>query len=574
MPVEINIMVGGEAGQGVQSAGFILGKSLARGGYHVFADQDYESRIRGGHNFFRVRARDIEVEAPVEPVDILIALNRETIELHRGELKPDSVVIFDSEKIKDAVAPGRGSLFGIPLDKTAELETGNRIMANTVAIGAALGLTGYDSGIFEDVLKQYFPGQKVAEANVKAGRAGYKYARDNFKGSFSIRLSPIENKEMMFLSGNDAISVGAIAAGCRFFAGYPMTPSTPILEYLAARAKDVGLAVVQSEDEIAALNMAVGAAYAGVRAMTATSGSGFALMVEALGLAGMTETPVVIVDGQRGGPAVGLPTRTEQGDLLFVIHAAPGEFPRAVFAPSNPSDAFWLTIKAFNMAEKYQTPVIILNDHHLATLYQTVPSFDLSKVEIDRGELFLPDEAGKAEDYKRHLVTESGISPRAFPGQANALVVTDADEHDEYGHLTETIEDRNAQVEKRLRKMSGLRREISSPRRYGPESAEGTLVGWGSSYGAIREAVDILNRDGAKVNLLHFTELWPFPAEAVESALRESRYTIVVECNATHQLAQLMRAETGIQADGYISRYDGRPLTPAFVVDAFKKEVH
>jgi len=295
-------------------------------------------------------------------------------------------------------------------------------------------------------------------------------------------------------------------------------------------------------------------------------------MTEGLGLAGMTETPIVVVDGQRPGPAVGLPTRSEQGDLEFVIHAHHGEFPRSVFAPADVADAFWLTVKAFNIADKYQTPAIILNDHYLATCYMTVAPFDLSKIKIDRGEFYSSEEPGNAADYKRHKVTASGVSPRALPGQRNALVVTDADEHGEDGHIIEDAATRKAQVEKRLRKLDGMRQEITPPRRYGPDNAETTLIGWGSTWGALREAVDTLNHDGKKANLLQFSELWPFPAEAVNAMFKNGNEKIVVENNATGQLAHLIRAETGIKADGYVRKYDGRPFTASIILDGLKKE--
>jgi 2-oxoglutarate ferredoxin oxidoreductase subunit alpha len=375
----------------------------------------------------------------------------------------------------------------------------------------------------------------------------------------------------MLVTGNEAVSLGAIAAGCKFMAAYPMTPASSIMEYMAAKSKDFDLVMVHAEDEIAAINMAIGAAYAGVRAMTATSGSGLCLMVEGLGLAGITETPVVIIDGQRPGPAVGLPTRTEQGDLQFVLHAHHGDFPRAVLAPATIEDAFWVTINAFNWAEKYQLPVIILTDQHLASSYATVDPLDLSKITIDRGMLFSEEEDDPL-DYMRHRVTKSGISPRAFPGLGKALVVTDCDEHDEEGHLTEDAEERTAQVQKRLRKLLSLKQEIGTPQRYGPKKAETTLIGWGSTYGAIHEAVDSLRKEDASVNMLHLNELWPFPAKAVADAVSKARNSYAIENNATGQLAYLIKAETGYDVSGRILKYDGRPFTPAYIAQAVRKE--
>ena len=571
MSPDINFMVGGEAGQGVQSMGFILAKAFARGGYHVFADQDYESRVRGGHNFLRVRISDSKVEAISEEVDILLALNQETIELHRRESVRGGVTVFDGEELKDV--KNDGALFSVPLEKLAEEKAGAKLMANTVALGVALGLVHYDSEILGGVLREHFGTGEKGEGNVKAAAAGYEYAVNNFKGKFKQSLNPLTDKKRMLINGNEAIALGAIAAGCTFMAAYPMTPATSIMEYLASKSDELGLVVVQPEDEISAVNMIIGAAFAGARAMTATSGGGFCLMVEGLGLAGITETPIVVVIGQRAGPAIGLPTRTEQGDLQFALHASHGEFPRVVLAPATIEDAFWLTVKAFNLAERYQLPVILLTDQHLASSYSTMDKFDLSKVSIDRGLLLTKEEMVRLGEYKRHQITPSGISPRALPFEENALVATDADEHDEEGHLIEDADTRTQMMLKRLRKLDGLSDEIQGPRIYGPQKAEIALIGWGSTYGALKEAVDILRGDGLDVNLLHLNELWPFPAEAVTTALDRARQSFVVENNATGQLARLIRSESGNKVTGGILKFDGRPFTPTLIVSELKKEV-
>ncbi|MBI2906185.1 MAG: 2-oxoacid:acceptor oxidoreductase subunit alpha [Chloroflexi bacterium] len=571
-------MAGGEAGQGVQTIGYVLSKALARGGFHVFADQDYESRIRGGHNFFRIRARDSEVRTLSEAVDVLVALNQETIDLHRGEMGPKGIMVLDEGAVKAAGDDGR--FCAVPFQRLAEESAQNKLMANTVAVGAALALVGYDLGILRDVVAAHF-GAKSGEANAAAAKAGYDYVTVNFKGDLGKRLAPRDGQRRMLLTGNEAIAVGAIASGCKFVAGYPMTPTTSILEYIAGKADEFGMVMVQPEDEIAAVNMVIGAAFTGARSMTATSGGGFCLMVEGLGLAGMTETPIVIVEGQRPGPAIGLPTREEQGDLEFVLHASHGEFPRAVLAPATVEDCFWLTVKAFNLADKYQMPVLILTDHALATSYATVPKFDLSQVKIERGEVLSAAELARVGEYKRHRITASGISPRAFPLEGTALVVTDSDEHNEEGHIIEDAETRTAMMLKRLRKLEGARKEISGPRTYGPKQADATLIGWGSTYGAICEAVDLANRDGLnpgsqsrmKLNAMHFNEIWPFPAAATAGALQGVKKSIAVENNATGQFAHLLRAETGHQVDGKVLRFDGRPLSPAFILSELRREV-
>jgi len=571
MPVDFNFMVGGEAGQGVQSVGFLLAKVFARGGYHIFADQDYESRIRGGHNFFRIRISDREIGAIAQEVDILIALNMDSIKRHQSEMAAQGTVIFDGDKIKE-VSGHNGSLLSIPLEKLAEEKAGGKLMLNTVALGAALSLLNYDLNVLNTVLVERFGKGEIGDRNVAAAKAGYEYVQAEYKGDFR-KIKPLSEVKRMLLTGNEALCLGAIAAGCRFMAAYPMTPATSIMEYMAAKSRDFGLVMVHTEDEIAAINMAIGAAYAGVRAMTATSGSGLCLMVEGIGLAAITETPIVIVDGQRPGPAVGLPTRTEQGDLQFVLHAHHGDFPRAVLAPATIEDAFWVTVKAFNWAEKYQLPAIILTDQHLASSYATVDQLDLSQVTIDRGMLF-SEKGDGPPDYRRHKVTTSGISPRAFPGLGKALVVTDCDEHDEEGHLTEDAGERTAQVEKRLRKVLSLREEIDTPRKYGSRGAETTLIGWGSTYGAIREAVDMLRKEGSSVSMLHLSELWPFPTKAVADAVGKAQNSYAIEGNATGQLARLIKTETGYDVGGRILKFDGRPFTPTYIAEAVRKGGH
>lgn len=307
--------------------------------------------------------------------------------------------------------------------------------------------------------------------------------------------------------------------------------------------------------------------------MVATSGGGFCLMVEGLALAGMTETPIVAVLGQRPGPATGLPTRTEQGELWFALHAGHGEFPRTVMAPATAEEVFHCIIKAFNLAEKYQIPVIVLTDHHLATSYATVDRFDLKQVKIDRGELLSDDEANRITDYKRHLVTDSGISPRAFPGQGKALVVTDSDEHDEAGHMIEDAETRNQQNLKRLRKNNGLKDDIMNPKFHQEPDAELTLIGWGSTYGAVKEAADLLKKYGTAVNTLNLSEIWPFPTELIVSVLSSGSRSVVIEGNATAQLAGLIRRETGYEAGNTILKFDGRPFSPEEIVGRLQKEV-
>ena len=566
MTSTVNFLVGGEAGQGVQTIGYLLAKSLAVKNYHVFADQDYESRVRGGHNFFRVRAADTEIFAVDDAVDVLLAFNRESIDLHRHRVREGGLIVYDAGAVTD-FNDAKG--YGIHGGRLAQAATGDERTANTVVLAAALAVCGYELEALQEVLRQYFK-EAAGEKNIQSAAIAYNYVRENPPEPVAVHLTGLpENGRRMLLTGNEAMALGAIAAGCRFMAAYPMTPITPVIEYFAGKAGDFGMVMVPAEDEIAAINMTVGAAYAGVRAMTATSGGGFCLMVEGMGLAGMTETPLVIIEGQRPGPAIGLPTRQEQGDLDFVLHASHGEFPRIVLAPATIAGSFRAVVKAFDLAEKYQLPVVVMTDHHLATSYSTVAAFDLTGINIDRGAI---DRAGSKE-YRRHRLTDDGISPRAFPGKSAALVVTDSDEHDEAGHLTEDAAIRTAMMNKRLGKLVQAGKDIALPEFYGDPAPETILVSWGSVCGAVREAVAQLTAEGIKAAGLNFSEIFPFPAGAVTEILNRSRNVIVVEGNATGQMAKLLQRETCIRVSKLLLRYDGRPPVPAEIAGAVREEV-
>lgn len=559
--MDYNIKIGGAAGQGIQTIGGSLSRVFSRYGYHLFSYQDYESRVRGGHNFFMIRLSDSPVLAPKEGVDILIALDNASIALHEEELTEEGFAVYDSSSLREKHENPK--FIDVPFNDLAVEHGGNKIMANTVASGAVLGMLGMDVGLLVDVLRDTLKkiGQEALDANAKAAKAGHEFASKNCPScSFTIAK---RGKAKLLMEGNEAIGLGAIAAGCRLYAAYPMTPSTGIMVYLAGKATDHGIVVEQAEDEISAINMALGASFAGVRAMTGTSGGGFALMVEGLSLAGMTETPVVIVLAQRPGPATGFPTRTEQADLLYALHTAHGEFPRVVFAPGTPEQAFYLVGKAFDLAEKFQVPAIILTDQHYADSQWTASLFDLKGIKYTdyrlRGEKF-----ARFSEYRRHAFTKSGVSPLGVPGDAKHLVVTDSDEHDEEGHIVEDAETRIKMVDKRLsKKMPLIRREMEPPLFYGSSDPEITLVGWGSNYGVLKEAVDALS-DKHDIAMLHFSEVYPLPVDKrldFLDILDNSKLTVCVENNATGRFARYLRAETGYEFKARISRYDGRPFT-------------
>ena len=570
MSIDISFKIGGEAGQGLQTIGYILAKSMARGGFYVFTNQDNESRIRGGHNFYQIRISDNKVENLTEQIHIIIALDETTITEHRDELVKDGVIIFDGEKIN--VKEDKKTLLNVPFERLAKEKSGSTKMVNSVAIGAAISLVGYNFDLLESVLKDEFgsKGADISSKNIQAANAGFNYVLENGIDIFPYKIKKIgDSQDLLFLNGNEAVASSALLSGCKFVSGYPMSPSTPIQQFFASKMKDYGVVFVQAEDEISAINMIIGGSFAGARSMTATSGGGFSLMVEGLSLAGMTETPIVIVICERPGPATGFPTRTEQGELEFAIHAGHGEFPRAVFAPGNVDQVFYLTSKAFNLAEKYQIPVIMLSDQYLADSYFTTERFDVSSLKLDRGEFFTESHLKKFGEYKRHLITESGISPRLFPGQKLGLVVTDSDEHTEDGHITELADVKIKNVNKRFSKLEILRKEIGTPFAYGPKDADTLLIGWGSTFGALKEATKILNDQRVDVKMLHLSEIWPFPLKAMNNELKKFDNKISVESNSTGQMAHLIRAETGVEINKKILRFDGRPITPQYIVREF-----
>jgi 2-oxoglutarate ferredoxin oxidoreductase subunit alpha len=570
--LDYTLRVGGEAGQGLQTIGGALAKIFSRKGYHVFTHQDYMSRIRGGHNYYQIRFSDRKVMASKEAVDILLALDRNTIEIHKNSVRDWGFILYDSESMKKKF---EGPQFiDIPFRKIA-LEVGkNSVMANTVATGAVLGLLDLGLDALNGILRMTFEekGEEIIEKNIACAEAGYNYAHSNCTRCEAFGIPEPESRKLLLIDGVRAIGMGALMSGCMFYSAYPMSPSTGILNYLASRAEEYGLVIEQAEDEISAINMAIGASFAGVRSMTGTSGGGFALMEEGISLAGITETPLVVAEMQRPGPATGLPTRTEQGDLLFVLHAGHGEFPRVIFEPGTPEQAFYLTNKAFELAEKYQIPVFILSDQYLGESEWTFENFDLKRLIYNDYRIREKDLEG-AEGYKRYRYTDTGISPLAIPGEAGKhLVVADSDEHDEEGHIIEDAETRIKMVQKRLlKKLPQIKKEIETPLLYGDSSPEIVLVGHGSTYGVMKEIVDIYSKD-RKIAMMHFSQIYPFPEldrfDYIEF-LKNASTVISVENNASGQFAKLMRTETGFEFTQQILKYDGRPFT----IEILKEEV-
>ncbi len=551
-----NLLIGGAAGQGIDTTAAILEKLLKRSGYHVFTIRDFMSRVRGGHNFSLIRFGVEPVHSHGNCLDGIIAMDEETILQHRDQLKEDGFILCDS---KLSTADPRAMQFG--MDEMAK-KLGNPRVSGIIAVGIVLKLFGETLDGAEDVLCDFVKPQLI-EINIKALQEGYQIAEK--------RYEHLDGKvhDWMLVSGNSAVALGAVAAGLRFYSAYPMSPSTSIMEKLAVLGDEAGLVVEQAEDEIAAINMAIGASYAGARAMTGTSGGGFSLMVEALGLSGMAEIPLVAIDVQRPGPVTGLPTRTEQSDLRFVISASQGEFPRMVIALRNPTDAFYQTMRAFDLAERYQIPVILLSDQYLADATSTVEPFDANRIQVASS---AKKHDGTGE-YLRYRFTENGISPRLIPGKTKHLVTADSDEHDERGWITESAEVRTRMMDKRMKKLEGIRQELQEPEFIGPDGFDTLLIGWGSTWGPIAEAVALLNQDGKeRFAALVFGDIYPLPQKLLLEKAAIAKRVINVEQNATGQLAGLIREQTGIACTGSILKYDGRQISAEEIADRVQKE--
>ena len=546
-----NLLIGGAAGQGIDTTAAVLEKLLQRSGYHVLTVRDFMSRVRGGHNFSLMRFGNEKVLSHSNRLDGIVALDDETVELHKDELKENGFILCDTK-----LATQDARAIKIDMDKMAK-ELGNPRVSGSIAVGTVLRLFGEPLQNVQKVLSLFVKEQFV-DINVKAVEEGYALVEPShahLQGSAT---------GQMLISGSKAVALGAIAAGLRVYSAYPMSPSTAVLEEVAACADEAGVVVEQAEDEIAAINMAIGASYAGARAMTGTSGGGFSLMVEALGLSGIAEIPLVVIDVQRPGPATGLPTRTEQSDLKFVISASQGEFPRMVIALRDHEDAFYQTMRAFDLAEKYQIPVILLSDQYLGDATATVPRFDASKIKVSQPAATYDGEG----EYLRYRYTESGVSPRLVPGKTEHVVVIDSDEHDESGHITESAEVRVKMADKRMRKLEGLRAELQEPSFDGPQEFETLLVGFGSTKGPLLEAVKLLNeKQPGGVAALCFGDVYPLPHKKLAELAGRAKRLINVEQNATGQLAGLIREETGIVFDASILKYDGRQISGEEIAD-------
>jgi len=561
----LNIVVGGEAGQGLATVGQVLTKSLVKAGYSIVVTQSYQSRIRGGYNSYSVRVSCRHIEAPVERIDILAAFTSQGFHVNRHLVDPSGLIVLADEKI----APDAEAAATLTIAASKDVAH-----SNVFAVGVLAALLGLPETPCKEALKDFFSNHhpEALQKNIDSLSQGLEWGSSR-SVEMKRLLTAARPRGLCMMHGNEAISFGAMSAGLKFFSFYPMTPATSVATTLCEHSNTMGFFAEQAEDEIAAINMAIGASYAGAPSMVATSGGGFALMTEGVSLAGMTETPLVIVVAQRPGPSTGLPTRTEQGDLEFVLHAGHGEFPRAIFAPGSVEECFHLTRRAFELAELSRGPVFLLTDQFLADSYRSVEPFDVESLPFVN---VCDGLARETKAYQPYEITHSGVSPRVLPGLADLcvrawsseqLVVADSDEHTEDGHLTEDLDVRTRMVQKRWRKLNVIREQTIPPIFEGDDDPEILLVCWGSSKGAVREAVAAKRREGVRCAMLHFSQVWPIVSDAVLDLLLKPSRVIGVEANYTGQFCRLLRRETGFEIPERILRYDGLPFTLDYVLE-------
>ena len=573
------IGIGGAAGQGIATPGNILARTFVRRGLHLYAYNAHQSIIRGGHILLTLRVAGHEIHTQGDKMDLLLCLNQDTMNRHRRHIGPGSWVVFNSDDIvPDDTAEGV-HMCALPVGELTN-KSRNKVIQNTVALGAIMSILGLDFATLEAALQREFgrKGKEVVDENVDAARAGFEHAQAHFKSTAN--TVPTGAKPLAVWAGNEALAMGGAVAGVKFYSAYPMSPSTGVLHWMAANARDLGIMVRQGEDELAVANMAIGAGHTGCRSMCATSGGGFALMTEAIGMAGMMEVPVVFINVQRAGPSTGVPTKTEQGDLWQALGASQGDFERFIVAPRDAVDAFSTLAELFNLVDKCQCPGIVLSDMLIA---EGTFSFDPDAIDmhphIDRGELITQpltasngaQNADGSNGYLRYKDTATGISPRAIPGLEGYIYVAASDEHDEDSVLisdeyTNPLK-RRKMVEKRARKFQHVAKEVAPPQLEGPADADVTLVGWGSTYGVLKEAVALLKEAGVTANQLSIKWLVPFHGEEVAKIFTSAKRTIMVENNYSGQFARYLRSETGLSADGHIRKYDGEPLLPHHVVE-------
>jgi len=575
----VEVMFGGQAGDGSLTTGGLIAGVFKRMGLEVYTYKDFPSRIRGGHTNYVIRAGEHRDFGMADAVDALVAFDLEAVEAHIEEMRPGGFVVFDnsSETIPDHVRRADVNWYEVPLAKIAKVELGLELVRNTISLGVLGALIGMDPEIVRNDVRGVYQrkGEKVVDLNMRAIEAGETYVLENFADRpTGYGLVAGNDGDRLIMMGNDAIAYGALVAGCRFMAGYPITPATDVLEWMSKQLPKFGGVVVQAEDELAAITMTLGAAFAGVRAMTATSGPGQALMTEAIGLAGVLEIPVVVVECARAGPSTGMPTKTEQSNLNHLIYSGHGEIPRVVLAPGTVAESFELATTAFNLAEKYQVPVFILTEQALCQSKATLQPFDLDKVVVDRGKLIEDGEVTFGE-YKRFAFTGDNVSPRVIPGVPGGMHLAPGSEHNDAGVITENAANRARMMEKRMGKLVTMHDDLPKPVLHGIADADIAIVGYGANRGPIAEAVQRLANEGVLTRFLQLRTLWPFPDEAIKEFVRGADHVFVVENNYTGQLMQLIRAVVGpLEKLHGVRKYDGRPFRPIEIIEPVLETCH
>lgn len=565
MPKQLLWKIGGAAGFGIMTTGLNFSKIAARSGYNLFDYTEYPSLIRGGHNTYEVLISRELVGSSKKDIDILVCLNKDTFELDKERLTKNSLVVFDGGEF---TPEGNYRLVNLPLRSILKEEGSGEIMLNNIALGASLALLNWDLDLLQNIFEDVFAkkGPQVIEENKKLAQRGFNHIKDKYAHLVIKEYLPFKSEEKLILTGNESFSLGAIAANCGLFSAYPMTPASSVLTILASYAEKSGMVVRHAEDEIAVINTAIGSSWAGVRSAVATSGGGFALMVEGVSLAGMMETPIVIFLAQRPGPATGMPTWTEQGDLLFAVHAGHGDFPKIILAPGDVEEVYKLTVKAFDLADIYQTPVIMMSDKYLSESHQStsLPEFNshIGSYKPNRGKVI----RGIVENvYKRYAISDDGISPMLIPGEKDVFYQSNSYEHSEDGHTTESMQDRIQQADKRNEKLGTyLSRDFQPPNVYGDlDTSEIVFVSWGSNKGPIMEAMKEL---GEKACLVHFTYIYPLDQRKILPFFSKGKRYVLVENNQTGQFGRLLREQTGIDIEEKLLKYDGKMFKPEEII--------
>jgi 2-oxoglutarate ferredoxin oxidoreductase subunit alpha len=572
---DIEIMFGGQAGDGSLTTGDLIAGILKKLGLEVYTYKDFPSRIRGGHTNYVIRAGEHPNYGMADSVDALIAFDLEAVDAHIEELRPGGFIIFDStaETVPETMRRKDVTWYDVPLAKIAKEELGLELVRNTISLGVLAKLIGMDAGTVRDAVAGVYErkGEKVVTLNIRAVEAGGEYVERHFgewPSGYGLEARP--DGDRLLMMGNDAIAYGALVAGCRFMAGYPITPATDVLEWMAKYLPKYGGVAVQAEDELAAINMVLGAAFAGVRSMTATSGPGQALMTEAIGLAGVLEIPVVVIECARTGPSTGMPTKTEQSNLNHLIFSGHGEIPRVVLAPGTVEDSFYISAKAFDIAEKYQCPVFVLTEQALCQSKATLPLLDVASVSVDRGKLVT--EPVTFGEYERFQFTEDGVSPRIIPGIEGGMHLAAGSEHSPKGVITENSANRTAMMDKRMHKLVSMREDLPKAIVHGDPAAEIAIFGYGSNRGPIVEAIERLERGGVPVRFFEFRTLWPFPEEEVAAFAASAQHIFVVENDYTGQLERLIRYVTGpLERMHLVNKYNGKPFRPIEVIEPIER---